>query len=175
MQHVRHLPHPRKVSAPAAPDLTYEWALLAATLREFAPLLHEMLQEVGHNHAHSPIDPEYQQYLGLELGGVLRFLAVRDRGVLIGFLLCTIGPHMDFISTRWASILKLYLKPSHRHGARAMKMLRMAHALMREEGVKIVTGASREGYTTPRGRRVASLWEFAGYSPLETVFVKVLE
>jgi GNAT superfamily N-acetyltransferase len=138
-------------------------------------LLGPMSEEVGHHHEQSPLDPDYSQYLQLELVGVLRFLAVRDKGRLVGFLLCTVGPHMDFMSTRWASILKLYLKPSYRRGGRAPKMLRLAHEMMQKSGVKVVTAASRTGYTTARKRGVASLLEFAGYSPIETVYAKALE
>lgn len=175
MQHVRELRQPQSLSAPARPDLVYQWESFATALREYAALFVLMHREVGHHRNESPADPDYQQYLNLELGGVLRFLAVRHDGCLVGFLMCMIGPPIDFNSTRWGSIVKIYLRPEFRAGARGMKLLRLAHERMRGENVKLVTAAAPVGYTTKRKRGTASLLDFAGYEPIETVYAKVLE
>lgn len=177
MQHVRELRRPQSLSAPAPPKpaLAYQWVSFATMAREYARLFVLMHKELGHHQDESPADPDFPQYFNLELTGALRFLAVQNYGRLVGFVLCTVGPHIDYSSTRWGSILKIYLLPEFRRGGRGMRMLRMAHEMMRESGVKIVTAASRKSYTTERGRDVSSLLDFAGYEPIETVCVKVLE
>lgn len=168
MQHVRLPLKAQKVSAPAQPELTYTWEPLASALREFAPLLDRMIREVGHNHAVTPLDPDYAQYLAVERCGILHFLAVRDEGRLVGFVLVTLGPHLDFMTTKWAQIQKIYLRPEYRGAGHGQQMRDRVHAQLKTVGVKIVMAAERNACPTP-------LWAQDGYKPLETVYIKVLE
>lgn len=174
VQHVRHLLRPQKVSGRAPPEITYGWELFSASARDIARMMLDQNQEVGHHQDATPFDPDYQQYLNLELVGILRTLVVRRRGRVVGFALCTLGPHMDHITTRWGLIMKLHLDPAERRGMRGQRMMRMCEKMFRAEGVKIITGAERPRRNS-RGRTTASLFIFNGYDPIETVYVKVLE
>lgn len=174
MQHVRSLPRPQKLSAPARPELVFQWVSFAKYAQDIARLMLAQNAEVGHHRDASPFDPDFQQYLNLELAGVMRTLLVSKWARTVGFALCTVGPHMDHISTKWGSIMKLHLDPDERRGMRGQRMMRMIETMMRKEGVRIVVGAERPRQNA-RGRTTASLFDFNGYAPIETVFAKVLE
>lgn len=173
-QHVRAPPTRPRPSVPARLKLVYRWVSFETIARDFARLFVDMHKEAGHNHDISPLDPDYNQYFALDVAGILRTLAVTSGDDLVGFALCTVGPHMDHMSTRWGSVMKLYLAPSARRGMAGQRMMREITVKMRQEGVKLLTAAERPRRNS-RGRTMASLLHFNGFEPIETVFALRLE
>jgi GNAT superfamily N-acetyltransferase len=111
-----------------------------------------------------PISIDYNQFNWMDKNGQLQVVTVRDCGVLCGYHITMIRPHMHravlagFVDT-------LYLAPEHR-GRTSMRMIQYAEDMMRRRGVKWISTGVRT--TKDFGR----LMEHLGYTEAERLYRK---
>jgi GNAT superfamily N-acetyltransferase len=171
-QHVPLPPRPPSRSGRAPPrKLTYTWEPFSQIIREVAPLFVEHWRELALNQDDIPLDPDYDRYLAYEQAGILHVLTARtpEHGRLVGYAFCLLGPHLHYASTRFAHFDMFWLAPKYRAGWHGIRLIRNAERRMADLGAKIMTGAVKQHFADGR---VGALFEFLGYSPIETNFAK---
>lgn len=139
------------------------------------PLFKRHWREIALHQATVPLDPDWDRYLGMELGGMMHFLTVRVDGVLVGYLFVGVGPHLHYSTTRWAMVDMFWLDPLYRTGWTGVKMFREMEKRLRELGAKVVHVSEKEHFHNPAGRAVGVLLKRLGYRPIEIVWAKALE
>lgn len=95
-------------------------------------MMHEHWEEVAHDKAEVPLDPDWDQYLALEAQGQFRVRTYRVDGALAGYLWCFVKPHLHYKSTLHAFTDIYYVDPLWRgYGGYLMfkKWLREMQAL----------------------------------------------
>jgi hypothetical protein len=117
------------------------------------------------------LDPDWDALLRMTATGVLRVVTVRDEGVLVGFLLNTIGPALFYKSTMHGSTIAYWLDPVYRTGWFPVKVFRRNLELLREWGVKRTFIAADAGFKDGRMGRV---FERLGYDLHELHYSQVL-
>jgi GNAT superfamily N-acetyltransferase len=137
--------------------------------REIAPLFVRFWQESGKHDV--PLDPDWEALLRLTALGFLRVVTVRDKDMLVGFILNVVGqPHLMYRSTPHGTTLAYWLSPEFRRGWFPVKLFRQNLDLLREWGCRRVFIAADAGYKNGRMGRV---FERLGYRILETSYAAV--
>jgi hypothetical protein len=172
-QHVPLPPPAPSRSARAAPrrKLTYTWEPFSQIIREVAPLFQDHWHELALNQEAIPLDPDYDRYLVYEQVGILHILTARtpEHGRLVGYAFCMLGPHLHYASTQFAQFDMFWLDPKQRIGWNGIRLIKYAEKRMADLGAKVMAGAVKRHFADGR---VGALFEFLGYSPIETNFAK---
>lgn len=174
MQHVRRLPNPQKVSAPARLELKYAWETFAHTVHQFTPLFHEHWRELALNQDSIPLEPDFERYFQMELFNLLHVLAVRDGGDLVGYVFMIVNPHLHYASSRWAVVDMFWIKPKYRKGWVGVRLFKHVERRARELGAAVLMTTHKNHFQNTKGRQVSSIFEFLGFNPIETVYAKKL-
>lgn len=169
MQHVRELRRPQSLSGRAPPKLVFSWEPFSAIVRQIAPLFTEHWRELALNQDTIPLEPDYERYLACERAGVLHVMTVRDRGNLVGYVFCIIGPHLHYVSTLWCFVDMFWLEPAYRKGFTGVRMLKAFEQRMRDLKVHVIHATEKHHF---KNGRVGAIFEFLGYAPIETVYSK---
>lgn len=172
-------PRPRRqLSARVLRDtharVTFSWERFTDCLPELAPMMERHGAEVSVKRSRAPLDINYELHCTYQLAGLLQLLTARRNGELVGYMMALVGPHLDYRSTRWCSIIKFYLAPECRVGWTAIHMFKAFERKMRELDVAVVNGTEAVRYTNGRKYRVAKLFTRLGYRMIERVFSKEL-
>lgn len=172
----QHVLPPQAAPSPsvrAAPrrKLTYTWEPFSQIIREVAPLFAEHWRELALNQDDIPLDPDYDRYLAYESVGILHIITARtpEHGRLVGYAFCLLGPHIHYASTRFAQFDMFWLAPAYRSGWHGIRLIKYAEKRMADLGAKVMAGAVKQHFADGR---VGALFEFLGYSPIETNFAK---
>lgn len=166
---VRPLPQPLRLSAPERPEFQIE--RLSLILSEWAPIARRTWAESPWRPADAPFDPDWDRYLAMDMAGMLRLLTVRLEGVLIGYVLSVVYPHLHYLSTPWAMLDSYWLEPAFRRGWTGVRMFREHEAILRENGVKVIHHGFNVRFAP---RRMQALMKRLGYEPIELIYAKVL-
>lgn len=167
---------PPKLSAPGRRKLVFQWEPFAQIAREITPLFTAHWREIALNQDAIPLDPDYDRYLQCELIGILHVMTVRDGSTarLVGYVFAMIGPHLHYVSTRWCMGDMFFLQPPYRVGWNGVRMMKAFERGVAERGAKIIHLVEKLHFVESHkhGRKVGSLLEFLGYSPIEQVYAK---
>jgi hypothetical protein len=81
-----------------------------------------------------PIDPNIERMIAMEAMGMFKVIGVRDEGVLKGYMLAVVSPHLHYQSSPQMFIVDAYyIAPECRNGTGA-KLIRFAENLAKELG-----------------------------------------
>jgi hypothetical protein len=95
--------------------ITYQLETLDQFLPEFKESLVELhYEEIALDQEAVPLDPDYDKYYQLESNNAFFLMTVRDDGVLIGYFIAIITPHLHYKSTLHALTDIYYIKPDYR-------------------------------------------------------------
>lgn len=154
------------VSAPAQPEIAVE--PLHAISRELTPLFVRFHQEQGKDGVE--LDPDWDALLRMTVQGGLRIVTVRQDGVLVGFILNTVGAPLFYRGTLHASTIAYWLDPALRSGWFPIKLMRRNVELLREWGVKRAFIAVDVRF---KDGRMGKVFERLGYHIHETHYAQV--
>jgi GNAT superfamily N-acetyltransferase len=171
MQSAAELERPPTTSGLAKPE--FRWEKFSAIMRELPPLFRRHWREIALNQDHVPLDPDWDQYLTLELGGMLHVLTVRVKGVLVGYVFMLTFPHLHYASTAWAGTDIYWLDPTLRFGWTGVRMFRHVELRMRAMGIKVIAVNMKLHFEAGRGT-IGKIFERLGYKPIETIYSKYL-
>ena|SRR5882724_1826181 len=162
-------------SDPVAPDIlgqhggvTFQRERLAPIVRELMPLLQADWEENGVDRAKVPLNFDYNRYLDYDLTAILQIVTARDEGVLVGYVMAFVHPHIDHAGMGWAILTWYWLFPEYRHGGIGRGMLEGMLGFLREARVSVVEAS--EKVAAKHG-----LFERLGFSPVDTIYRKLLE
>lgn len=162
---------PESTSAIARPDLTSQVEKFHEIARELPPLFEQHYREIALDQERIPLDPDWDRYLMLSLQGMLLVRTARYGDTLVGYIFNLFGPHLHYRSTPHAEIEMFWLDPAYRGSGFVLRWFRENEAMLRELGVKKVGGTTKNGY---KDGRVGLIFKRLGYTPVETVWSKVL-
>ena len=115
-----------------------------------------------------PLDPAWDKYENLWKQGALKIVTVKNDGVLIGYIIYFITPHLHYQTCLTAVEDIYFLKKEYRKGRVGLKMFKFADALLKEQGVNRVI------YNTKVHLDNTALFEYMGYKFIDKVFTKLL-
>lgn len=143
-------------------------------MAELLPLMEAHVQEVRPRRRNVKHDIDYPLHLRYEEQGLLHLMTVRFNGQLVGYAIAMVGPHLDYKTTCWCSVIKYYLAPQHRRGWTGINMMKFFEEHMRKGKVKVINASEMIDYVTPRKRRTSVLFKRLGYRMVERSFSKEL-
>lgn len=135
---------------------------------EMLPLLKRHWREVALNHEAVPLDIDHEQYDALDESGALHILTVRRSGLLIGYHVAIVTPHLHYKSTLHGITDVYWIAPECRHGVTAMRMFQAVERELGKLGVrKLFTATKLHMDQGP-------LFERLGYKPVERLYAKLI-
>ena len=159
------LQRPRRLSARGARSLPVEFRW-----QRFSEIAHELpaLFEKHHRelwlYPDVPMDPDWDRYYALDIGGTLRVLTVRDNGILVGYLFGLFGPHLHSRNTLHAGVDMLWLDPVYRQGWTGVRLFKEFLRGCEEAGAVVANVHVRTNFA---GGRVGTLLLRLGFTAIE--------
>lgn len=135
---------------------------------EMLPLLVRHWREVALNHADVPLDIDEQRYAELDEAGALHIVTARRNGLLIGYHVAIISPHLHYKSTLHGITDVYWLAPECRHGVTAMRLFQAVERELKAAGVRKVFTATKLHLDQ------GPLFERLGYRPVERLYAKLI-
>lgn len=120
--------------------MTLEYAVesLEDCLEEIKPLLEAHYKEVAMYQDKIDLNPDYTKYLELDKTGVLHTATVRDEGVLVGYFISFIMPHMHYQDHTYAVNDILFIDEAYRNAEVGLGLFRFAEEALKQEGVSVI-------------------------------------
>ena len=115
-------------------------------------------------------EPDWKQLFQMAAVGTLRVVTLRDAGVLVGFAISVIGPHLMYRSVTHGITIAFFLDKPYRHGWTGLKFLAKNRDILREWGCKRIS----VGEDATQDNSLAKVYERAGYKLAERLYVMEL-
>jgi hypothetical protein len=165
-----------KPSAPALqkPKLAYHWERFSAILPEIAPLLHQHYLETGTFTKDIPLNMNFAQYRQLDAAGVLYTLTARDGDKLVGYLVVTVGAHLNFADTAFSTAILYYLVPEYRYGWNGVKLFREWIKASRATGMRVMQVSETLRVRGRHDKRVGVMLRYLGFKCMERSYTQLL-
>ena len=148
-------------------DLTAQQETFGAIMQELPPLFKRHWEELALNRDTIPLDPDWQRYMAMDVGGVLKITTARCGNTLAGYIFNLVNTHLHYRSTLFANIEMFWLDPAYRGGTFAVKWFRQNDKMLRDMGVQKIVVTTKNHYMAGR---VGSVFRRLGYKPIETVW-----
>ena len=114
------------------------------------------------------LEPDYEAYYALERNGFSKVITCRKDGVLIGYIIFVITPHLHYKSCVTAMEDIYYVAKQERKGRVGIKLFQYAEQYLKSIGVNRVI------YSTKIHLDNSRLFEYLGYSFIEKIYSKML-
>lgn len=148
--------------------ITYQVEKWKDALPEMEPILIKHWREIALGHDKVPLDIARDRYQALCDSGILHVVTARDDGVMIGYHVALITPHLHYNSTIHGMTDVYFILPEYRKGFVGIKLFKFVEKDMKERGVKkIFTG-------TKKHLDMGRVLEHLGYTATETTYTKFI-
>ena len=114
------------------------------------------------------LDPNYEAYFAMERSKHLKVITCRKDGVLIGYIIFVLMPHLHYKSMMTALEDIYYLTKSERKGRVGIKLFQYAEQYLKSIGVHRII------YSTKTHLDNSRLFEYLGYKYIEKVYSKLI-
>lgn len=149
-------------------NITYtveRWKDLNAEMAPFAPL---HWAELAVTKEEVPLDLDWERFNEIDNAGKLHTVIVRDNGVMIGYHVTLVGPHLHYKSTLHGMVDLYYVLPEYRKHKVGLGLFSFAERSLKQLGVvKIITGTKCH---LPND----SLFEHLGYVNTDRTYAKAI-
>jgi GNAT superfamily N-acetyltransferase len=115
-----------------------------------------------------PLEPDYEAYERLGKAGMLRCITCRLDGVLIGYIVFTINPHLHYKSCLTAFEDVYYLAKEYRKGRLGIRLFQYAEKVLKAIGVNRIIMHTKVHMDNSR------LFEYLEYKNSDKIFTKLL-
>lgn len=114
--------------------ITFQKELFRKLMWELPPLFIEHDKEVGEDEG--DIDPDWERYCNMELGGQVHVLTIRDDGRLVGYYISVVAPdlHRKYKLNSYSDMF--YLRPEYRFGWTGMRLFTETEKMLNALGVR---------------------------------------
>lgn len=146
----------------------YQQEFLDSVVEDAKGLLESHWEEVALNKDKIKVNPDWDAYYALQDQGKLNIFTARDEGVLVGYFVVFVSPHIHYKDHLFAKNDLIYLKPSYRKGFVGVKLIKFAEKCLKEDGVSVMV------VNTKNHRPFHKLMMFLGFSPSETLYSKYI-
>lgn len=135
-------------------------------MRELLPLLKADHAENGVRDV--PLDINVAKYLDYDLLGVLQIITARDDGILVGYVMAFVHPHIDHGPLGWAIISWYWIYPEYRKQGVGGFLFECMLKFLREAKVRVVEASEKIAHKH-------GLFERLGFKPTDTIYRKVMK
>jgi len=137
-------------------------------LDEFKGLIGAHYTELALNKDKVPLDPQWDIYDAYEKSGALVYVALRDAGELIGYVICTVAPGLHYKTCLTAIMDILFVVPSKRdsYAKGALLIIDTLEAELRRRGVQ------RWFMGTKLHKDIGALFRRRKFIPCEMMYTK---
>ena len=119
--------------------IEYKVERMETCLDEMKPLFEEHWEEIAHHQDKIKLNPNYDQYYKMEEMGMVHVCTVRDDGILIGYFVTFMVPHVHYQDHIWAMNDILFLHPDYRGTKEiAFNLFMFAEKKLVELGVSVI-------------------------------------
>lgn len=146
----------------------YQQEFLDSVVDDAKPLLEEHWKEIALNKDKIKINPDWGAYYTLEAQGNLKIFTARSEGVLVGYFVVLVSPHIHYKDHLFAKNDLIYLVPEHRKGFTGVKLIKFAEKCLKEDGVSVMV------VNTKNHKPFHKIMEFLKFSPVETLYSKYI-
>lgn len=143
---------------------------LTARLEELKAFFPAHYAELAEDREFVPLDPDYPEYLRRDAAGMVLFVALREDGRIVGYVVSFIAKGLHYQSTLTMHTDIFYILKEHRRGlAGPLQMFRVVQREARRRGV-------RRWYAGEKiAHQVGPLFRRLGMRPVETMWSMMLE
>lgn len=125
-------------------------------------------EEVAVNKDAIPLDPDFDAYAMLANAGMLHIVVARKEGRIIGYHFNIVKPHLHYRRSLSAFCDIYYIAPEYRTGRTPLRLFQFVEKTLKARGVqKAFTG-------TKLSLNAGPLFEFMGWTPTETLYIKMI-
>lgn len=133
-------------------------------LEYLKPLLPIHYQELALNQDKVPLSPQFDKYIAMEHRGELFFVALREKGSLVGYFIGFVAPALHYSTCLTCQMDIFYVLPEHRGGGAGFQLFKFVEQQLKNRGVQRL-------YVGSKLHKDASwLFENLGYTPVETYY-----
>jgi GNAT superfamily N-acetyltransferase len=147
--------------------LVYEDVNVLDFLDELEPLFPEHYEELCVT-KDFPLEPDYEAYRTLGRAGMLRCITCRADGILIGYIVFIVQPHLHYKSCKTAFEDIYYVKKEFRRGRIGIRLFQYAEKVLQQFGVNRVIVHTKVHLDNSR------LLEYLGYKHTDKLYTKLL-
>jgi len=115
-----------------------------------------------------PCEPDYESYERMANAGMLRCITCRCDGLLIGYMVFIITPHLHYKSCKTAIEDVYFVKKEFRKGRVGIRLFQYAESVLKQFGVQRVVMHTKVHLDNSK------LFEYLGYKMTDKVFSKML-
>lgn len=150
-------------------EITVRQEAVRGLVSEVPPLLESFYADIARDQPLPALEVAYDVYIRMADANLVRGFTARRDGLLVGLLLFFVMPNLHHYQTTWATCDAFWLMPDARRPMVALRMLKLAEASLRDEGVHVMTVA--EKVLRPA---LGHLLDHLGFRPTEVKYQKVL-
>lgn len=112
------------------------------------------------------LDPNLDVYHAMERAGSLHVITARIDGVLIGYIIMMVHPHLHYKQVIVAVDDVHFIHPAHRRGSLGSRLIKSAEAEMVKVGARIMALRTKDS------NNHGLLFERLGFEPQDVVYTK---
>lgn len=148
--------------------IEYRRECLLTTKDDCLPLIQAHWDEVALNKDSIKLNPDWDEYSRLDKNGSLRVYTARDMSKLVGYFVLIVNRSLHYKDHKFAVNDILFLDKDYRQGSTALRLLKFAERLLKDEGVSLVM------VNTKVHQPFDPLMERLGYNLIERIYSKNL-
>ena len=147
--------------------ITYQVATYSACIEEMKEHYNDHYKELSVTKT-IPLEPDYETYFTLEKLGLSKVITCRKDGILIGYIIFVITPHLHYKSCVTAVEDIYYVTKQERKGRIGIRLFQFAEQYLKSMGVHRVM------YSTKVHLDNSKLFEYLGYTYIEKLYSKMI-
>jgi len=151
--------------------IIYQVESYSAALDDLKEIYPEHYEELAANKSSVKLNVNYAKYSQLESLGMLHLVTVRKDGLLAGYHLSMISPHLHYVDSLTCFTDIFFVRQQYRkeqNGMIGLKLFKFMEESLREKGVqRIYMG-------TKLHLDIGPILERLGYSPIERLYTKMI-
>lgn len=133
-------------------------------LEYLKPLLPIHYKELALNQDRVPLSPQFDKYIEAEKQGGLIFVALRDKGDLVGYFIGFVSLGLHYSTCLTCQMDIFYVLPEHRGNGTGFKLFEFVELQLKKRGVQRMFVGSK------MHKDASWLFEKLGYTPVETYY-----
>ena len=140
-----------------------------ANIPEIKALIHQHWEKLALNKDKVPLDPQWNNYIARESLGELLFIALRNKGKMVGYAIFLIAPGLHYKTCLTATMDIWNVLPGY-EGPKAL--LTLWNAVEKELKRR---GVNRSFVGEKLHKPCGKLYKYLGYEPVEMTYAKWIQ
>lgn len=133
-------------------------------------LLDSHWSEIASNKEAVKLSPNKAAYADLQAKGVLRNICAYSNGVLVGYVVTFITPHLHYMEDKFAAVDVIYVSPDSRASRVGLALIDKNEALCKADGASVITYHCKVEHPA-----LVRILERKGYACKEVIMVKCIK